>query len=148
MSRFATTSLLMLFAVALAGCGGSSYSSSPATTPTPSSSPSAKLGTKLATAKVSGVGTVLADARGRTVYVLTSATGKNVPCTNASGCTAVWPPVSGPPYKGWRLYEYTGDSGRGQANGEGIKSFGGTWYALSPSGRPVESSSGGYGASY
>jgi hypothetical protein len=41
------------------------------------------------------------------------------------------------------MYEYTGDSGSGQANGEGIKSFGGTWYVLNPSGQPVKSKSGG-----
>jgi hypothetical protein len=48
-----------------------------------------------------------------------------------------------PTYNGWLMYEYTGDSGSGQANGEGIKSFGGTWYVLNPSGQPVKSKSGG-----
>jgi predicted lipoprotein with Yx(FWY)xxD motif len=43
-------------------------------------------------------------------------------------------------YHGWPLYTYSGDSGPGQTNGEGITSFGGTWYVLSTSGSPVTSS--------
>jgi hypothetical protein len=57
-----------------------------------------------------------------------------------------------PTYNGWLMYEYTADSGSGQANGQGISSFGGTWYVLSPSGNPntaatSASSSGGSGGS-
>jgi predicted lipoprotein with Yx(FWY)xxD motif len=48
-----------------------------------------------------------------------------------------------PTYNGWSLYEYAGDTGPGQTNGEGIKSFGGTWYVLDASGNPVTSKSGG-----
>jgi hypothetical protein len=47
-----------------------------------------------------------------------------------------------PTYKGWLMYEYAGDDATGQANGEGIHSFGGTWYALSPAGTPVMTPSG------
>ena len=99
---------------------------------------------------------------------------KNVPCTDASGCTAVWPDLplpagtssakaemganasllgtmklsdgeTYPTYNGYLLYEYTGDSGSGQANGEGLQSFGGTWYVLNAAGRPVKQSGGGSG---
>jgi predicted lipoprotein with Yx(FWY)xxD motif len=133
-------------------------------------------GSAFSTASVSSVGTVLVDGQGRTVYILTNSGQKNVPCTDASGCTKVWPDLplpsgkSGakagrglkasllgtmklsdgqtyPTYNGYLMYEYTGDSGPGQANGEGIKSFGGTWYALSPSGQPVKTKSGGSGGS-
>jgi hypothetical protein len=48
-----------------------------------------------------------------------------------------------PTYNGWLIYEYAGDSGSGQAKGQGITSFGGTWYALNASGNPVTSTSGG-----
>ena len=51
-----------------------------------------------------------------------------------------------PTYNGWLMYEYTGDSGPAQGHGEGIQSFGGTWYALSPSGNPVTSSGGATGS--
>ena len=127
---------------AVAGCGGS-YGSGPATT---GAHKTVKVSTRFTTASVSGVGTVLVDGKGKTVYVLTKNGTTNVPCTGASGCTALWPPVSAA-FKGWRLHEYTGDTGSGQANGEGLKSYGGTWYALSRSGQPVKTSgsSGGYG---
>lgn len=129
---------LVVLSGVVAGCG-SGYGSAPATTATHTTS-------RFTTASVPGVGTVLVDG-GRTIYVLTKPGEKNVPCTAASGCTSAWPPVTGA-YKGWRVYEYTGDTGSGQANGEGLKSYGGTWYALDASGRPVETSSSGGGYGY
>jgi hypothetical protein len=56
-------------------------------------------------------------------------------------------------YHGRPLYTYVGDTAGDQANGEGLKSFGGTWYAVSASGTLVKrgssakspsSGSGGY----
>lgn len=172
MARFATIFAIAALAVALAGCGGGSKA--PTTT---AFNAAAIPGTEFATAKVSGVGTVLVDRRGRTVYVLTSAGKKNVPCTDANGCTAVWPDLAFPEgtssalagmgidstllgqtklsdgetyptYNGYLMYEYTGDTGNRQANGQGLKSFGGTWYVLNPSGQPVKSSSSGGGYGY
>jgi predicted lipoprotein with Yx(FWY)xxD motif len=121
-------------------------------------------------ANVSGVGNVLVDGRGRTVYILTKPGMKNVPCTDASGCTTYWPDLSlpdgtksatagqgvnasmlgsqrangeiYPTYNGYLLYEYAGDSASGQANGQGVKSFGGVWYVLNASGTPVTTSAG------
>jgi predicted lipoprotein with Yx(FWY)xxD motif len=156
----------------LAGCGGGSQKSAPPTT-TSSSGSAAKPSTSFSTASVSGVGTVVVDAKGRTVYILTSNGHTNAPCTDASGCTGLWPDLplpdgsagakagtgidasllgtklsdgeTYPTYHGWLMYEYSGDSGPGQANGQGIKSFGGTWYALNGSGDPVTSGGGGGG---
>ena len=175
MPMFKKVSVITLVALGLAGCGGGS-GSSPNTTTTSSSGSSAKPGTKFDTANVAGVGTVLVDANGRTVYILTSSGKKNVPCSDASGCTAVWPDLplpSGtaaakagmgldaslfgtmkegeetyPTYNGYLMYEYTGDVATGQATGEGIKSFGGTWYMLGPSGDPVMPSGSGGGSGY
>jgi hypothetical protein len=42
---------------------------------------------------------------------------------------------------GWPLYTYVGDKSPGQVTGEGIPSFGGVWYVLSPTGKPVKSGS-------
>jgi len=132
----------------------------------------------LSTSQVAGLGTVVVDGRGRTVYVLTADGTTSLPCTDDSGCTKAWPDISLPDgamapaagqgvqasmlgskqendeayatYNDWLLYEFAGDSAPGQANGEGIKSFGGTWYALTPSGTlvmPAQSgSSQGQGA--
>jgi predicted lipoprotein with Yx(FWY)xxD motif len=173
MSRFSTISALAFLAVTLAACGGG-YSA-PKTTTTNSPGASKNPGTSFSVANVSGVGKVLVDARHRTVYILTSNAKKNVPCTDASGCTAAWPDLplpdgtsaatvgmgldasllgtmkesdgeTYPTYNGYLLYEYTGDSGSGQANGQGLTSFGGTWYVLDSSGNPVKGSgsTGGY----
>ncbi len=156
----------------LAGCGGGSSSPTTTTSSTGSPGTAAKPSTKFSVASVSGVGSVVVDGRGRTVYILTSGGKTNVPCNDASGCTKLWPdlPLPGsmsaaeagsglkasllgtkklsdgetyPTYNGWLMYEYSGDSSSGQANGQGIKSFGGTWYVLDASGNPVTSSSGG-----
>src|SRR5436189_6284172 len=108
-------------AALLAGCGGGSTTSAPTTS--------------FSTAKVSGVGTVVVDGRGRTVYILTADRKTNAPCTDASGCTKLWPDLplpdgvasakagmginasllstkklsdgeTYPTYHGWLMYEY------------------------------------------
>ena len=38
---------------------------------------------------------------------------------------------------GWPLYTFVKDKAPGDVAGEGVKTFGGTWYAVSPSGKPV-----------
>ncbi len=166
-------------ALAVTGCGSSGRAGAGAGG---SAAASSQPGTSFHTAAVSGLGTVLVDARGMTVYILTSGGQKNVPCTDSTGCTKVWPSLplpSGvaaakagpglqasllgttklgdgrtyPTYNGWLMYEYAADPGPGQAGGQGIQSFGGTWYALSPTGTPITSApgtptssrSGGYG---
>jgi predicted lipoprotein with Yx(FWY)xxD motif len=141
----APATVLAVFALAACAGGYSSPASAPPTTTNTSGSNGNAA--KFSTANVSGVGRVVVDGKGRTVYILTSSRMKNVPCTDASGCTGVWPPVTAT-YKGWRVYEYTGDTGSGQANGQGLKSFGGTWYVLNSSGQPVKQSSSGGGGGY
>ncbi|HET6874575.1 MAG TPA: hypothetical protein VFH70_07340, partial [Acidimicrobiales bacterium] len=42
-------------------------------------------------------------------------------------------------YGSWPLYTYVGDSGPGQATGQGVKDSFGVWWTLSPSGSPVTS---------
>ncbi len=44
-------------------------------------------------------------------------------------------------YNGQPLYYYTGDSGPGSTNGEGISSFGANWYLVQPDGTPLTSPS-------
>lgn len=153
--------------VVVSACGGGSSKKPGASAPP---------GASFSTADVPGVGTVVVDGRGRTVYVLTSGKTKNVPCTDDSGCTKVWPDLSlpagtaaatagdgvqssllgtqkvgdetYPTYNGYLLYEYSGDSDKGQSNGQGITSYGGTWYAMTPAGQPAtEASSSTSGSS-
>jgi len=107
---------------------------------------------------------VLVDTQSRTLYMLTADKGGKVTCISAA-CTGAWPPLllsSGSPsagpgakasllstattpsgahqvtYDGWPLYTYSGDRRPGQATGEGIKNYGGIWYAISPSGKIIK----------
>ena len=119
-------------------------------------------------------GKILVDSSGKTLYVLEGPKQSTSACT--STCTGVWPPLMtrGKPragkgtakhklgtarrgalrqvtYDGHPLYLYAGDTGAGQVSGEGIASFGGTWYVLSGKGAPVKaalaSSTSGGGSS-
>ena len=164
---------LVLGALATAvACGSTSSStaassgkSEPAGTSPPASPSSA---VTISAKSVAGVGTVLVNSKGQTLYMLTSEKGGKITCTDDNGCTKAWPDTELPEgvssatagsgiqmsllgtvkssagevyvtYHGWPLYTYTGDTGPGEANGEGITAFGGTWYALSTSGNPVTS---------
>jgi predicted lipoprotein with Yx(FWY)xxD motif len=158
-------------AVGLAACGGSSPKTTTAggaadPSTTAATAAAASPGTMFSTANVSGLGTVVVDGQGHTVYLLTAGNAKNAPCDDASGCTKVWPDLtlpdgtaaatagSGlqasllgtmklangetyPTYGGWLMYEYVGDSGPAQGHGQGLQTFGGTWSALTPAGVPA-----------
>jgi len=144
-----------------------SPSSSAAAKATPTLSPAASDSVVIKTGTSSNLGTILVNSQGRTLYTLNSETGGKLTCTLASGCTTYWSEVDLPSgvtaasvagsakstllgtetgasgtlvtYNGWPLYTYVGDSGTGQENGEGVSSFGGTWYVLSAAGTPVTS---------
>jgi predicted lipoprotein with Yx(FWY)xxD motif len=174
-------SLALGVVAAVAACGSSSSAMNassghthPAGTSSSSASPSA---VTISAKNITGVGTVLVNGTGRTLYMLTSEKGGKITCTDENGCTKVWPDTelpkgvtsatagsgihasllgtvknsSGelyPTYNGWPLYTFSGDNGPGEAHGEGLTGFGGTWYVLNVSGNPVTSShmqSGHYG---
>lgn len=97
---------------------------------------------------------------GRTLYALSPETGKHLLCKSAE-CFKLWPPVTVKSSKvklkaasgvqgrlgilkrsngtlqvtlrGEPLYRFSGDSGKGQAHGQGIESFGGKWHAVTAS---------------
>jgi predicted lipoprotein with Yx(FWY)xxD motif len=157
------TATLML----AAACGNSSVSPvSSNRTLTPSTTTGAAppaSGGVVAVAKTS-LGPVLVDSRGHTVYLLTADTPGHSTCS--APCLQYWPLVAAPsgtaisPVKGvsaaltttkstsgatmvaaggWPLYTFVQDQAPGDVTGEGVKSFGGTWYAVSPSGAPAKS---------
>ena len=119
-----------------------------------STSPSGGGGGLVVDAKsVNGVGTVLVSTSGLTLYHLTTETNGTISCTGS--CASTWPPFTLPAgqssatggsgvggtfgtikrpdgtvqvtYNGMPLYTYSGDTGPGQANGQGIQ---GVWYAV------------------
>jgi predicted lipoprotein with Yx(FWY)xxD motif len=117
---------------------------------------------------VSGLGPVLVNGEGRTLYVFAPDHGKKVTCTGQ--CAAVWPPlkvasgqkpsVSGAvkaslvssdtdpaggsvvTYNGWPLYLYVADPTPGTAHGQALNSSGGLWYVISPSGQIIKKKGG------
>ena len=156
-------------AVTVAACGSSSPSTAagPPGSSTPAGAASAVAAT-ISTKSVHGVGTVLVNGQGQTLYMLTSEKGGKITCTQANGCTQAWPETlltngattakagSGVQssllgtvkdasgnlevtYNHWPLYTFSGDSGPGVAKGQALTSFGGTWYVLNGSGNPVTS---------
>jgi predicted lipoprotein with Yx(FWY)xxD motif len=164
-------------AATVAACGSSSSGTavgSPSSS-VPAGASSAAAAT-ISAKSVPGVGTVLVNEQGQTLYMLTSEKGGKITCTQANGCTQVWPETlltngattakAGPgvqssllgtvkgasgslelTYNHWPLYTFSGDQGPGMAKGQGITSFGGTWYVLNGSGNPVTSSSSGTASS-
>src|SRR6201993_3399342 len=164
-------------AATVAACGSSSSSTaagSPSSSAPAGASPSASAA--VSAKSVPGVGTVLVNGQGQTLYMLTSEKGGKITCTAANGCTQAWPETllaSGATaatagsgvqssllgtvkdasgnlevtYNHWPLYTFSGDSGPGVAKGQGLTSFGGTWYVRSGSGTPVTISQSGTASS-
>jgi predicted lipoprotein with Yx(FWY)xxD motif len=160
---------LLLIGALIAGCGGGGNDSQNATAAAPKTAAG-----KTATLSVAngGLGKILVDAQGRTLYLFKRDTGTTSMCTGA--CATNWPPLraNGKPtvdgganaslaattkrsdgatqvtYNSHPLYRYSGDQKSGDSNGQGLNAFGGRWYALSPAGNQVSnngSSSGGSG---
>lgn len=100
---------------------------------------------------------VVVSAQGRTLYTLSPETRNHLLC-KSSECLKFWPPLTvgsrmtklkaGPgvhgrlgilprshgllqvTLRGLPLYRYSRDHAKGQANGQGIESFGGIWHAV------------------
>jgi|SRR3954451_13592856 predicted lipoprotein with Yx(FWY)xxD motif len=167
-ARLALAGAPMLL-IALSACGGGGgglYGSSGSSSQSGSHSPAASAGLRVGH---TSLGNVLVDGRGMTVYMLTSDKPNKSLCD--ATCLTYWPPVAVVPkggakgvtatvastatttggkiatVGGWPVYTYVQDSAPGDVTGEGVKSFGGVWYAISPSGQPVKGSSSGSGGS-
>lgn len=99
----------------------------------------------------------MVNAQGRTLYSLSPETTHHLLC-KSSECLKFWPPLTVSSRKaklkagsgvhghlgilrrsggifqvtlrGLPLYRFSGDHAKGQTNGQGLKSFGGTWHAV------------------
>jgi predicted lipoprotein with Yx(FWY)xxD motif len=171
----------LVLGLAVAGCGSSSNSSSSSTeagsgesagagayskggseeaSTTASEESSSGGGTAIAVGTASGVGQVLVDSKGMTLYYFQKdqkGSGKSK-CDGA--CASAWPPLttSGEwqamsgvqasmlgtiersdgtmqvTYAGWPLYTFVEDKKPGEDNGTDVKAFGASWYPLHPNG--------------
>jgi predicted lipoprotein with Yx(FWY)xxD motif len=161
--------LIAAVAVALiaAGCGSSSPSSTTTSSSqsslSQSSSSQSSAAVKIATRAVAGLGTILVNGHGQTLYTFAPDKAKHVTCTGS--CAGIWPPVmvasgakpaaaggvnasllgSDPDpsggdvvtYAGWPLYTYVSDSPSGGASGQALDMNGGLWYVMSPDGKVI-----------
>ena len=163
MSKLTLTLGAVLVIAVVAGCGGSASSGdTPAeAAPTPAQPPAAGAN-KGPTLKIVGsdYGRILADGRGRALYLFTADTGKASTCSG--DCAAAWPPwiVKRKPraapganasligttrragrlqatYRGHPLYYYVGDRAPGQVLCQAVFEFGGDWYVVRSSGKAV-----------
>ncbi|MGD0380801.1 MAG: hypothetical protein ABSC30_12535 [Acidimicrobiales bacterium] len=113
---------------------------------------------------VKGLGTVLVNGYGLTLYLFVPDHGSGR-STCFGYCATEWPPATLPTgvttpvigggvdraligttrrgttlqvtYNGWPLYRWIGDTSAGQSTGEGITNAGGLWYAVNDAGQPV-----------
>jgi predicted lipoprotein with Yx(FWY)xxD motif len=158
---YALALLAVIGAVVIAGCGGGSSSTSAESTGSSGESVTTSGGGSgsIAGGEVAGLGTVLVDSSGMTVYMFTEDKGTTSVCYG--GCESAWPPVvaSGKPtagegamsadlgttkrkdgtlqvtYKGHPLYTYADDKSAGEANGNEAE---GTWFLLDEAGAAVK----------
>jgi len=107
---------------------------------------------------------VAVNSQGQTLYALSPETTSHLLC-KSSECLKFWPPLTVPSrtsklkaatgvhgtlgilrrsngtlqvtLRGMPLYRYSGDRAKGEANGQNIKSFGGTWHAATASASPA-----------
>jgi len=166
--RLMTVALLAVLGFVAAGYGGSAAF---AAHKSAAGAQHATSSVAVSTRKVSGLGTVLVNSKGRTLYVFMNDKQRHVTCTGA--CASFWPPLkwkgSGKPkvggtakaglvstdknpsggrvvtYNKWPLYTYSGDSAAGQSNGEGQNLNGGKWYVISAKGTLVKHKTAGGG---
>jgi predicted lipoprotein with Yx(FWY)xxD motif len=122
---------------------------------------------QISTSSVSGMGTVLVDAKGFTLYYLKTESSGKIMCTGS--CASAWPPLLLPAgttsatagsgvsgklgtiarpdggtqvtYNGFPLYTFTGDQSPGQATGQGVSGF----LAMTPSASSGAGGGGGGG---
>jgi predicted lipoprotein with Yx(FWY)xxD motif len=159
---------LAVAVLAVAGCGGASRHSA-ATTPSPKapSAPNATIGVAN-----TGLGTILVDSQGRTLYLFKKDLGPKSTCFGE--CARDWPPLRAAgkltvgtganaallataarpdgmreiTYHDHPVYLFAGDKKPGDTNGQGLNAFGGEWLAVSPAGNEVSgrsATSGGNG---
>lgn len=158
-SFFSAAAAIAVLAVAACGGGGSSGGSGGGSpygggTP-PTAAPSQAPASMPQLNAVAGAQAYVSSSNQHTLYTFGADTANTSNCTNASGCTGLWPPYAAPAgtvapagsgfgiitrsdgtlqwtYQSFPLYNYAGDSGADQANGNGITSFGGTWGVARP----------------
>jgi predicted lipoprotein with Yx(FWY)xxD motif len=164
---FGLVAVAVITAATLAACAKTATPSSGGTTGPTTGATTASGAVSVSTASVAGVGKVLVNSGGLTLYYLKTETPGTIKCTGS--CATNWPPlllISGSTsatagagvkasdlgtikrpdggtqvtYMGMALYLFVSDQGPGQATGQSVAGF----YAM-PSSGPASSSGSGSG---
>src|SRR3954465_2586180 len=160
MTRTTRISLAVLAAAAIpVGALAAANSSSPTPSAAKAKAPALKL-------SKTGLGTIVVDGKGRTLYAFGHDLKNKSRCSGA--CAQNWPPAVAPAkptvakgmdrsklkvikrgdgsrqlsYNGHPLYRFALDSARGDTNGQNVTAFGGTWHVLSKRGGVVTKAPG------
>jgi predicted lipoprotein with Yx(FWY)xxD motif len=160
---FASAALLAALTVVLAACGGGNDNggSGTAATAAPATAAQATGGTTVAVAS-SKLGDILVDDKGRTLYAFTKDQGDKSSCSGQ--CAANWPALTGTAtagtgaqagllsaamqadgssqvtYGGKLLYQFAGDKGPGDTNGQAV---GKVWFVVGADGELVKTKAAG-----
>jgi predicted lipoprotein with Yx(FWY)xxD motif len=160
--HFMALSLLVAGSIMLAACGSNSRTNT-------SGGSGGAASPTLRAQNVGNLGMVLVDSSGMTLYLLKDETAARIMCTGS--CATQWPPltitsgvqptvgsgVTGKvgtvqrpdgtlqvTYDGKPLYTFVGDSGSGQASGQGVSNF----FAATPAGSSGSGSQSGSSSGY
>jgi predicted lipoprotein with Yx(FWY)xxD motif len=161
-----TFAILAIGTMLVTACGSNS-------TATSSSGSASSTSSTVHAQQIAGVGSVLVDSKGFTLYVLSGESATSIKCTGS--CATNWPPLTVPSgaqptagsgvsgklstvqrpdgslqvtYNGMPLYTFVGDSGPGQATGQGVANFSIATATATGGGAGGSGSSGGYGSGY
>ncbi|HEY6748580.1 MAG TPA: hypothetical protein VI357_23030 [Mycobacteriales bacterium] len=148
--------VVAVVALTLAGCGDPGNSGGAAPPPPPPTPTN-----EVISAQATSLGTILVDARGRTVYDFANDKGGVSTCTGMCAANWLFVPAPAPMPKsvpgvtgklgttaradgahqltvaGHPVYTFAGDSAPGQTNGQRIVLDGGLWTVVSPAGAPL-----------
>lgn len=159
--------VVAVMVTALAGCGSSKKTSTSAGANGATGSSAAATGgtPALGITTIKGLGQVLVDRDGRTLYTFKPEDGGTIACTAA--CASNWPPYAAAggvalaaadgargavgtiarpdgstqiTYNGHPLYRYAADQKAGDANGQGVANL---WFVATPSIPPVATATSG-----
>jgi predicted lipoprotein with Yx(FWY)xxD motif len=155
---------LLALGVALGAIGGAAVLVVAAAYGSTSATPRRQAAGALVALRKTMLGTVLVDARGRTLYLFEKDSSGMSACNTA--CASYWPALTSRTmpragkgvqqsmlrlvrqhdglrqvtYAGHPLYTFVGDKHAGQTTGEGLTNFGAGWYVIAASGQKVEES--------
>ncbi|MFE5209438.1 hypothetical protein [Streptomyces sp. NPDC056600] len=160
--------VVAMAAAALGGCSnGDPGTPAPDKAEHASPTPATGGAARLTLSSAGGLGKILADGQGRTLYLFEADTSTKSTCDGA--CAGAWPPLTtqGAPkagpgvdasklstttrddgkkqvvYNGHPLYSYKGDGAAGDTNGQGLDQFGAKWFVLDAAGKKIEKNSAG-----